>query len=166
MDFDTLLSSLSSAVSQAQRSLSRRHQGQLRRLYTDDKGTSLTWTFYIATDEDDNHYRPVELPLISLRSNQELNISELSIELNCSLETAAAGDLRRRREATLPTEKAVPETNPQRSGRPLMLVLRNAKQAFDKHLARIKILLYANGSQGRALINNREFKRFEMDNDS
>ncbi len=165
-DFDALLSSLSSSVREAQRSLSSHHQGRLKRLYTDDSGTNLTWTFYIASEDDDNHYRPIELPLVSLRSRHELNISELSIEMTCSLEPATASDLRHQSKTTQSAGDAGSRVETEQSKRPLTLVLQSAKKAFVNNLTRIKILLSANRSQGRVLLNERELKRFDLDNDS
>ena len=165
--FDTLLDSLSSSVSEARRSLSLHHQGQLRRIYSDDNGKSLTWTFYVPSDETDDGYRPVELPLVSLRSSSELNISELSIALTCSIETATSNDLRRvqksGRAAEVYTSASSAEIKPER---PLVLVIKSAKDAIANGLARVKILLSPNKSEGRVFVNRKELKIFDIEDSS
>jgi hypothetical protein len=163
--FDSLLNTLCSSVTDAQRTLSQHHQGQLRRLYSDESGQSLTWTFYVPSEEDDNHYRPIELPLVSLRSSRELTISELSIDLNCRVETTTARDLQQL-QAIPQAENETPAAKEQRTAeRPLALLMRSAKEAFAKNLARVRIHLLTKTSQGRVLVNNQAFKKFNLDDD-
>jgi hypothetical protein len=164
--FDSLLNALSSSVTEAQRRLSERHQGQLRRLYSDESGQSLTWTFYVPSEEDDSHYRPIELPLVSLRSSRELTISELSIELNCRVENASAKDLRQLQLHPQTANETPEEKEREIEDHPLTLLVRSAREALSKYLARIQIHLLTSTSQGRVLVDNQELKRFDLDGDS
>jgi hypothetical protein len=161
--FDSLLSALSASITDAQRALSRQHQGQLRRLYSDENGRTLTWTFYVPTDEDDRHYNPVELPLISLRSSQELSLTEVSVTFSASVEPVSTRALRATQQSSRPTQDTPDAKTAQSDEHSLALRLKKAGQSLGSRLAEIKILLHLERSLGRVLVNRRELKRFEFD---
>jgi hypothetical protein len=132
---DSLLEALKCSVSEAQKSLSKRQCGELRRIYTDDSGKTLTWTFYIPSSHDDEeHYTPIELPLVSLRSNYELQITGLALEHDCEIVPAD-----RKMLATVQEEQ--PATPPSSSPRRLAMLIRRTGKRIRKSLTRIRFII-------------------------
>jgi len=137
--FDSLLHSLSSSVNETKHSISDRQQGQMRRIYTDDQGKSLTWTFYVPSDQGEK-YKPLELPLVSLRSNSELHVSSLSIELNV-------------------------DVNETSKSKRLSVTLRRFKNSLTSTFVRLKIIISGiKNVEGTVLANGKLLKKFNGNN--
>jgi hypothetical protein len=133
---DSLLEALKCSVSEAQKSLSKRHCGELRRIYTDDSGKALTWTFYIPSPQgDEEHYTPIELPLVSLRSNYELNITSLAVEVDSEIVPAS------RRMLTAVNEQSAQPTAPSSSPKRLAMIIRRTGRRIRKSLTRIRFMI-------------------------
>lgn len=137
--FDSLLHSLSSSVNETKHSISGQQQGQLRRIYTDDQGKSLTWTFYVPSDQGEE-YKPLELPLVSLRSNSELHVSSLSIELSV-------------------------DVNETSKSKRLSVTLRRFKNSLTSTFVRLKIIISGiKNVEGTVLANGKLLKKFNGNN--
>lgn len=92
--FDALIDALSSSVSDVQKSLTKKQCGELRRVYSDESGKALTWTFYVPSgDGCEEHYTPIEIPLLSLRSNYALQLTQLSVEFDCDLQAVSKKEI-------------------------------------------------------------------------
>ena len=85
-EFDSFLGSLYSSVDSAQKKIDERQLGKLRRLIEGNKEgetNAITWMFCVPADKDSGKGEyAMELPLLSLRSNRMIRVSEVSIEFD------------------------------------------------------------------------------------
>jgi len=160
--FDELLDALSSSASDAQKAVSRRQQGQLRRLISGKNSENLTWTFYVPSErsDDESSYRPIEMPLISMRTHQEFQISELSIELVGRAKRTSTRSLRHQADDNVKDGALASEMPNKRLA--WVITLDRISRALDPQLTRIKILWRKISSPtGRVFVNDRELRAFE-----
>lgn len=167
--FDSFLSSLYSSVDSAQKKIDERQLGVLRRLIEGNKDgetKAITWMFCVPADTDNGKgRRAIELPLLSLRSNQMIRVSEVSIEFD-----SAVSAPNRKEKKLLQSMKEIPlvghETPPaeQKSSALTRLVLTVKKwhEKLNPRAARVKITLTGTDTlEGEVLVNGQLLKKFE-----
>lgn len=95
-NLNDLVDTLQSAFDKAQKSVDDRQNRQIHRQFDVDQNgeaKSLSWSFSTKLDDGKEHtYELIKIPLHNLHPNNSISVTELSIELDCNIETTKNDD--------------------------------------------------------------------------
>jgi hypothetical protein len=147
-DLDFLVMALQSAVANAQRAVKRQQEAALQRVIDigdDGEPKYITWVCSLPSgDGRERSYEMMRMPFASLRSNQLMAISELSVEFGC--------EIRR------------PPQHEGSSSSQLIIVPRKKTKKREEHAHRMRITLRGpDGGEGDVIVGGVVLKEIKDD---
>jgi hypothetical protein len=169
-EFDSFLDSLYSSVDSVQEKINEKQLGKLRRLIEGNKDgepKAITWMFCVPADKDKGkgEYK-MELPLLSLRSNQTFRVSEVSIEFDSTISKPNKKE-RKLLQAMIDVpsgDRETPHAEPEHKTAALSRLVMTLKKWHEKlnpRAARVKISLTGTDTlEGEVRVNDQPLKKF------
>lgn len=157
-EFDAFQDSIGSAVDEAQKSIDRKNQGRLQRLFEegkDGKTELVTWICNVPSGKGGEDCERISLPLLSLRSSQSFRVAEVSFGFDAEVEAFKG------------KEEIAPETD-KNDSRPSRLVmwLRKWMGVPRRGLVRFKVICKGGEALGGEVsVNGQRLKKFKCNNE-
>jgi hypothetical protein len=168
-EFDSFLDSLYSSVDSAQEKINEQQLGKLRRLIEGNKDgepKAITWMYCVQDKDNGKGEYKMELPLLSLRSNQTFRVSEVSIEFDSTISKPNKKE-RKLLQSMIDVpavEHETPPAEPEQKNAALsrlVMTLKKWHQKLNPRAARVKISLTGTDTlEGEVRVNDQPLKKF------